>query len=335
MNIAITLVIQGVRVFLRRLAVMKFIWPSFSEASTTRQKKIADGSGGGQQEPEGLDEAEARSKEIMREARERAAQIVDQAASARTRSIEEAKGTALAEAQRLIAQCARGSHSRNHARPRGLAARSGRARRRRRVATAGARDRSADARRAARQARRPRSRVAERATIARPYAKAAFETARGAQPSPHGLQGLRCRRDRGRSAGGGAHQESGSADRRHRRVHHRRRRATSSMRTCRTSCACSPRITGCCCCRRFSRTIEVMRADVENTVDVEVISAVKLDPAQADEARGGPQHAAQAPRAHAQQRRCLAPGRRGHSCRRSGDRRVSQGPPAALANRTD
>ena len=31
---------------------------------------------------------------------------------------------------------------------------------------------------------------------------------------------------------------------------------------------------------------EVMRADVENTVDVEVISAVKLDPAQAEKLAG-------------------------------------------------
>ncbi len=58
------------------------------------------------------------------------------------------------------------------------------------------------------------------------------------------------------------------------------------MRTCRTSCVCSPRITGCAFLPEILAHYEVMRADVENTVDVEVISAVKLDAAQTDKLAG-------------------------------------------------
>jgi F-type H+-transporting ATPase subunit b len=51
-----------------------------------------------------LGEAEARSKEILREARDRAAQIVDQAGKRSNEMIEEAKGTASSEAARLVEQ---------------------------------------------------------------------------------------------------------------------------------------------------------------------------------------------------------------------------------------
>ena len=104
MNLALTLVIQGVVFFLVAWAVMKFLWPHIMDAIETRQKKIAEGlaaAGKGENE---LDEAAARSKEIIREARDRAAQIVDQASKRSNEIVEEAKGTASSEAQRLVAQ---------------------------------------------------------------------------------------------------------------------------------------------------------------------------------------------------------------------------------------
>jgi F-type H+-transporting ATPase subunit b len=104
MNLALTLVIQGVVFFLVAWAVMKFFWPWLMGAIAERQKKIAEGLAAASKGEKELGEAEARSKEIIREARERAAQIVDQAGKRSNELVDEAKGTATAEASRLVAQ---------------------------------------------------------------------------------------------------------------------------------------------------------------------------------------------------------------------------------------
>jgi F-type H+-transporting ATPase subunit b len=104
MNIAITLVIQGVVFFFVAWLVMKYLWPVLLEKIETRQKKIAEGLAAAEKSEKDLHEAEARSKEIIREARDRAAQIVDQAGKRSNEMIDEAKGTASSEAQRLVAQ---------------------------------------------------------------------------------------------------------------------------------------------------------------------------------------------------------------------------------------
>lgn len=104
MNLALTLVIQGVVFFLVAWAVMKFFWPFLMNAIETRQKKIAEGLAAASKGEKELDAAAARSKEIIREARDRAAQIVDLAGKRSSEMVEEAKGTAASEAQRLVAQ---------------------------------------------------------------------------------------------------------------------------------------------------------------------------------------------------------------------------------------
>jgi F-type H+-transporting ATPase subunit b len=104
MDLALTLVIQGVVFFLVAWGVMKFIWPSITEMIEARQKKIAEGLAAASKGEKELGEAEARSKEIIREARDRAAQIVDQASKRSNEIVEEAKDTASGEAQRLVAQ---------------------------------------------------------------------------------------------------------------------------------------------------------------------------------------------------------------------------------------
>jgi F-type H+-transporting ATPase subunit b len=104
MNLAVTLVIQGVVFFLVAWAVMKFAWPALMTAIETRQKKIAEGLSAANKGEQALGEAETRSKEILREARDRAAQIVDMAGKRSNEIVEEAKGTAASEAQRLVAQ---------------------------------------------------------------------------------------------------------------------------------------------------------------------------------------------------------------------------------------
>lgn len=104
MNLAITLVIQGVVFFLVAWAVMKFFWPAIMTAIETRQKKIAEGLAAANKSEQDLAQAEARSKDILRDARDRAAQIVDMAGKRSNEMVEEAKGTAAGEAQRIVAQ---------------------------------------------------------------------------------------------------------------------------------------------------------------------------------------------------------------------------------------
>src|SRR5271155_5210605 len=104
MDIAVTLVIQGLVFFGVAWIVMKFGWPHIIAAIEARQKKNADGLAAASQSQKDLDEAEKRSKEIIREARERAAQIVDLAGKRSNEIVEEAKGTASSEAQRLVQQ---------------------------------------------------------------------------------------------------------------------------------------------------------------------------------------------------------------------------------------
>ena len=132
MDLALTLVIQGVVFFLVAWGVMKFIWPHIMEVIETRQKTIAAGLAAASRSEKNLAEAEARSKEILREARDRAAHIVDMAGKRSNEIVEEAKGTASSEAQRLVAQ-ARDEVARETAR-----AREGLAREVGRVAVAGA-----------------------------------------------------------------------------------------------------------------------------------------------------------------------------------------------------
>lgn len=104
MNLALTLVIQGVVFFLVAWAVMKFFWPAIMNAIETRQKKIAEGLAAANKSEQDLQQAEERAKQIIREARERAAQIVDMAGKRSNEIVEEARGTASSEAQRLVSQ---------------------------------------------------------------------------------------------------------------------------------------------------------------------------------------------------------------------------------------
>ena len=73
MNIAITLVIQGFVFFFVAWLVMKYIWPFLLVKIETRQKVIAEGLAAAAKSEKDLNEAEARSKEIIRAARVRAA----------------------------------------------------------------------------------------------------------------------------------------------------------------------------------------------------------------------------------------------------------------------
>lgn len=102
MSITITLIIQGLAFFATAWVVMKFIWPPLLGAIEERQKKIAEGLAAADRGQKDLDDAKAQALEIVREARTKATQIVDQANRRSNEVVEEARGTALAEGERLI-----------------------------------------------------------------------------------------------------------------------------------------------------------------------------------------------------------------------------------------
>ena len=104
MNIAFTLVIQGVVFFASAWVMMKYIWPVVLEKIETRQNKIAAGLAAANKGQKDLDEAHVHSTEILREAREKAARIVDMAGKRSNEIVDEAKGTATTEAQRIVTQ---------------------------------------------------------------------------------------------------------------------------------------------------------------------------------------------------------------------------------------
>ena len=104
MDIAVTLIIQGVAFFAVVLIVMRFGWPHIMAAIETRQKKIAEGLAAGSKAQKDLDEAKVKAQEIIREARDKAVLIVDQASKRSAEIVEEAKHTAIAEGQRIVTQ---------------------------------------------------------------------------------------------------------------------------------------------------------------------------------------------------------------------------------------
>ncbi len=104
MDIAVTLIIQGLAFFAVVLIVMRFGWPHIIGAIEARQKTIAEGLAAGNRAQKDLDEAKIKAQEIIREARDKAVQIVDQAGKRSAEMIEEAKATAHAEGQRIVAQ---------------------------------------------------------------------------------------------------------------------------------------------------------------------------------------------------------------------------------------
>ena len=104
MDIAVTLIIQGVAFFAVVLVVMRFLWPPLMAAIEERRRKIGEGLAAGSRAQKDLEDAKVKAQEIIREARDKAVQIVDQAGKRAAEIVEEAKSTANAEGRRIVAQ---------------------------------------------------------------------------------------------------------------------------------------------------------------------------------------------------------------------------------------
>ena len=196
MNINLTLIVQMLVFALLIFITMKWIWPPILAAMDERSRKIAQGLAAAEKGQQALTQAHGNAEAIIREARERATQIIDQAQHRANEMVEEAKGTANVEGARLVAAAQPADRAGHHTRARGPAQGSGRHRRRSGLQAPRARDRCAQARRAARPARHAdlSAPMADKITIARPYARAAFEEAASDDRRRSGLR--RCTRPR-------------------------------------------------------------------------------------------------------------------------------------------
>jgi F-type H+-transporting ATPase subunit b len=108
MDIAVTLVIQGLAFFAVAWIVMRFGWPLIIGAIEERRKKIAEGLAAANKGQKDLDDAKVQAQQIIREAREKANHIVDQASKRSNEMIDEAKHAASDEGQRQLAQAREG-----------------------------------------------------------------------------------------------------------------------------------------------------------------------------------------------------------------------------------
>lgn len=104
MNLNITLLIQMLVFVILGGVTMKFIWPPLVTALNERQRKIAEGLAAADKGEKSLEEAKAAATEILKDARVQATKIVDQANRRSNDVVEEARGTAIAEGQRLVAE---------------------------------------------------------------------------------------------------------------------------------------------------------------------------------------------------------------------------------------
>lgn len=104
MNLNATLFIQTLVFLILGWITMKFIWPPLIAAIEERQRKIAEGLASAEKGEKSLAEAHNAANEIVKEARVQATKIIDQANRRSNELVDEARGTALAEGQRLVSE---------------------------------------------------------------------------------------------------------------------------------------------------------------------------------------------------------------------------------------
>jgi F-type H+-transporting ATPase subunit b len=102
MNLNATLFIQSIVFVILGWITMRYIWPPLIKAIEERQRKIADGLASSEKAEKSLAEAKASATDIIKEARVQANKIVEQANRRSNELVEEARGTAIAEGQRLL-----------------------------------------------------------------------------------------------------------------------------------------------------------------------------------------------------------------------------------------
>jgi len=103
MNINATLFGQTIMFAMFVWFCMKFVWPPIIGALDARKKQIADGLAAGERGKHDLDLAAKRSADILREAKEKTAEIIALGDKRASEIVEEAKVQAKLEGDRIIA----------------------------------------------------------------------------------------------------------------------------------------------------------------------------------------------------------------------------------------
>ncbi|MFT6276590.1 MAG: F-type H+-transporting ATPase subunit b, partial [Halioglobus sp.] len=101
MNINLTLIGQMVAFVFFVLFCMKYVWPPILAAMQERTEKIADGLAAADRAGHDLELAQEAAAERMKEAKVEASGIVDAANKRANQIIDEAKGTAVVEGDRV------------------------------------------------------------------------------------------------------------------------------------------------------------------------------------------------------------------------------------------
>ena len=102
MDINLTLLGQMGTFFVLVWVTMKYIWPPIMKAMADRQQTIADGLAAAERGRKEQELAEVRVTEVIKEARDRAADIIVSAEKRSTQLVEEAKDTAKVEGERIL-----------------------------------------------------------------------------------------------------------------------------------------------------------------------------------------------------------------------------------------
>lgn len=102
MNINATLFVQALSFAFLIWFAVKFIWPPLNRAIDERNKRIADGLAAADKGKHELELSEKRAKDLIHEARAKAAEILAQSEKRASEIVEEAKTDARTEAERLI-----------------------------------------------------------------------------------------------------------------------------------------------------------------------------------------------------------------------------------------
>jgi F-type H+-transporting ATPase subunit b len=103
MNINLTLLMQAVAFAGFIWFCTKFVWPPLMRAIEARQKQIADGLAAGEEGRQSLSRAEKQIAGMLTEAKGRASDIVAQGEKLRGETVDQARGEAKAEGERIIA----------------------------------------------------------------------------------------------------------------------------------------------------------------------------------------------------------------------------------------
>jgi F-type H+-transporting ATPase subunit b len=102
MDINLTLIGQSITFFLFIWFTMKFVWPPITSALNARKAQIADGLAAAEKGKHDEELAKHKIAEQLRDAKVHAQEIIGQAEKRAAEIIDEAKGNAKLEAQRIV-----------------------------------------------------------------------------------------------------------------------------------------------------------------------------------------------------------------------------------------